>query len=213
MLLDLRTGDERAVASRLNPQMRFGDDVLSRILHVRERTDGLSELHRAIVTAIDEMIGELCQQAGAARHRVYEFAAAGNTTMQQVFCGVDPSPLGETPFVPTAGPGLACLARELGLHIHPRGGAYVMPVIGGFVGGDTVAGILATGLAEAEGPSLLVDIGTNGEIVLLADGNSAPPRRPPARPSRERESLRHAATARSRRCLDLPSPACGEGRG
>ena len=171
LLLDLRTGDQRAVTSRLNPQTRFGDDVLSRILHARERDDGLSELHAAIVTAVDEMIGELCQLAGAARHRIYELAVAGNTTMQQVFCGVDPSPLGETPFVPAAGAGLACSARELGLHIHPRGGAYVMPAIGGFVGGDAVAGILATGLAEMEGPSLLIDVGTNGEIVLLADGN------------------------------------------
>ena len=90
--------------------------------------------------------------------------------MQQVFCGVDPSALGLSPFVPAAGAGMACLARELGLGIHPRGGAYVMPVVGGFVGGDTVAGILATGLAEREGPCLLIDVGTNGEIVLLADG-------------------------------------------
>ena len=91
--------------------------------------------------------------------------------MQQLLCGVDPRPLGEVPFVPAGGRGAGVAApRNLGLHIHPRGSAYVMPVIGGFVGGDTVAGILATGLADADGPTLLVDIGTNGEIVLLADG-------------------------------------------
>ena len=72
--------------------------------------------------------------------------------------------------MPAVGRGMACLAAELGIHIHPRGDGYVMPVIGGFVGGDTVAGILATGLAEAEEPTLLVDIGTNGEIVLSAGG-------------------------------------------
>ena len=116
------------------------------------------------------MIGQLCRQAGIPRERIYEVAFAGNTTMQQLLCGVDTSPLGEVPFVPAGGRGLTCPPRSLGLHIHPRGSAYVMPVIGGFVGGDTVAGILATGLADADEPTLLVDIGTNGEIVLLAGG-------------------------------------------
>ncbi len=169
-LLDLGTGSQWAVESRLNPQTRFGDDVLSRILHARQSPDGLPQLEEAIRSALDEMIGRLCSQAGIPRERIYALAVAGNTTMQQLFCGVDPSPLGEVPFVPAGGRPLKCLAAELGLHVHPRGGGYVMPVIGGFVGGDTVAGILATGLAESEGPSLFVDIGTNGEIVLLADG-------------------------------------------
>ncbi len=169
-LLDLGTGSQWAVDARLNPQTRFGDDVLSRILHARQEPAGLRQLHEAIAAALDEMIGELCRQAGVPRDRIYELAVAGNTTMQQLLAGVDPSPLGEVPFVPAGGRGLACLAADLGMHIHPRGGGYVMPVIGGFVGGDTVAGILATGLADAEKPTLLVDIGTNGEIVLAAGG-------------------------------------------
>ena len=169
-LLDLNTGGERAVEARLNPQTRFGDDVLTRILRVRESPDGLEQLHAAITTAVDEMIGQLCQQAGAAREQIYEVTFAGNTTMQQLLCRIDPSSLGEVPFAPATAHGLAFLAAELGLHIHPRGAAYVMPVIGGFVGGDTVAGMLATGMADGDGPALLLDIGTNGEIVLLADG-------------------------------------------
>lgn len=169
-LLDLGTGSEWAVASRLNPQTRFGDDVLTRILHARQERDGLRQLHETIVGAIDEMIGELCRQAGIPRERIYEISFAGNTTMQQMLCGVDTSSLGEVPFVPATGRALVFPAAELGLHIHPRGSGYVMPVIGGFVGGDTVAGILATALADAEAPSLLVDIGTNGEIVLQANG-------------------------------------------
>jgi uncharacterized 2Fe-2S/4Fe-4S cluster protein (DUF4445 family) len=170
MLLDLGTGSEWAVASRINPQTRFGDDVLSRILHVRQIPDGLRQLHEAIVLAVDEMLGELCRQAGIPRERIYELTFAGNTTMQQLLCGVDPSWLGEVPFVPAGGRGLVFRAAELGLHIHPRGIACVLPVIGSFVGGDTVAGILATGLADAAAPTLLVDIGTNGEIVLMAGG-------------------------------------------
>jgi uncharacterized 2Fe-2S/4Fe-4S cluster protein (DUF4445 family) len=169
-LLDLGTGARWAVDARLNPQIRFGDDVLSRILYARQTPDGLRQLHETVASAIDEMIGELCRQAGIARDRIYELTVSGNTTMQQLLCEVDTSSLGEVPFVPAGGRGLPCLARELDVNIHPRGAAYVMPVIGGFVGGDTVAGILATALADAQAPTLLVDIGTNGEIVLLADG-------------------------------------------
>ncbi len=168
-LLDLGTGSEWALGARLNPQTRFGDDVLSRILHARQDPGGLRQLQEAIARAVDEMIGELCSQAGIPRERIYAIAFAGNTTMQQLLCGVDTSSLGEVPFAPATRHALTFAAAELGLHIHPRGSAYVMPVIGGFVGGDTVAGILATGMAEADAPTLLVDIGTNGEIVLLAD--------------------------------------------
>jgi uncharacterized 2Fe-2S/4Fe-4S cluster protein (DUF4445 family) len=169
-LLDLNSGNDLTVASRLNPQTRFGDDVLSRIRHVREVPNGLRELNETIIRAVDEMIGELAERAGIRRERIYGLTFSGNTTMQQLLCGVDPSSLGEVPFVPTAGRGPLLPAAELGLHVHPRAMAWVLPVIGGFVGGDTVSGILATGLAEAQGPTLLVDIGTNGEIALSADG-------------------------------------------
>ncbi len=169
-LLDATTGDDLAVAARLNPQTRFGDDVLSRIVYAGGRGDGLEELRRSAAAAVDALIGELTAAAGIRRDRIYEVAVSGNTTMQQLFCGIDPAALGAVPFVPAMGPGLGCEARELGLHIHTRGRAYVMPVIGGFVGGDTVAGILATAMTEEAGPTLLVDIGTNGEIVLWAGG-------------------------------------------
>jgi len=170
VLLDLGTGDERAVVSRLNPQTRFGDDVLARILYSQESPSGLRELHEAIVEAVDEMVGELVELSGTRRERVYEVTFSGNTTMQQLLCRVDPGSLGKVPFVPTMGRGVSLAAEKLALHIHPRGRAYIAPVIGGFVGGDTVSGILATGMADVAGPTLLVDIGTNGEIVLAADG-------------------------------------------
>ncbi len=169
-LLDLGTGSEWAVASRLNPQTQFGDDVVSRIDYARQGPAGLQQLHESIAAAVEEMLAELCRQAGVAGDRIYQIVCAGNTTMQQLLCGVDCRPLGEVPFVPASQRGLVFRSSEIGLPIHPRGAAYVLPVIGGFVGGDTVAGILATGLADAGKPTLLVDIGTNGEIVLLADG-------------------------------------------
>ena len=145
-LVELAAGQRLATSARLNPQTRFGDDVLSRIALVRQNLDALGQLHESIATAIDEMIGELCHEAGAPREQVLEITVAGNTTMQQLFAGIDPSPLGELPFTPSVLESQSLSAAELGVRIHPRGRAYIMPVIGGFVGGDTVAGILATGL-------------------------------------------------------------------
>ena len=162
-LLDLATGRQVRVAARLNPQTRFGDDVLARILLARSGPDGLEQLQRLVGEALDEMIGELCDATGIARRQVYQVTLAGNTTMQQLFCGIDPGPLGEVPFVPAVQRGLAFPAAEGGLQIHPRGRVYVLPIIGAFVGGDIVGGILATGLAASPGPALLIDIGTNGE--------------------------------------------------
>lgn len=170
MLLDVRTGDELAVAARLNPQTRFGDDVLSRILYVQESPNGLAALQGAVLSAVHEMIGEVAAEAGVDQRRIYEVVFSGNTTMQELLCGIDPRTLGEVPFIPATSSRILIPAADLGIEIHPRARAYVMPVIGGFVGGDTVAGILATDLTDSPGPSLLVDIGTNGEIVLWAHG-------------------------------------------
>jgi uncharacterized 2Fe-2S/4Fe-4S cluster protein (DUF4445 family) len=169
-LLDLRSGQPLETVARLNPQTQHGDDVLSRILFVRQKPEGLDRLQQVLVGALNEMIAELTDRRGIQRQRVYEITLSGNTTMQQLLCGLDPRPLGEVPFVPAMGRSLMLRAAELGLDIHPCGRAILLPVIGGFVGGDTVAGILATGMLESAGPTLLVDIGTNGEIVLWADG-------------------------------------------
>ncbi len=164
-LVDLTTGEQRAVTSRLNPQTACGDDVLSRIAYA-QRPGGLEELRHRVASAIDEMVGELCTEAHIERPAIYAATASGNTTMQHLFCGVEPRYLGEVPFVPAASRALEVPAAMLGVHIHPQARLYVLPVIGGFVGGDTVAGILSTRLAESARPALLVDIGTNGEIVL-----------------------------------------------
>jgi uncharacterized 2Fe-2S/4Fe-4S cluster protein (DUF4445 family) len=169
-LLDLRTGEELAVASRLNPQVSYGDDVLARIEYASASPAQGAELHKSVAKALSEMIGELCKKAGIERSSVYEVSLAGNTTMEHLLCGIDVAPLGRVPFTPAYAQGLILPAAELGLAIAEGGAAYVFPVIGGFVGGDTSAGILAARLDEAAGPVLLVDIGTNGEIVLAHGG-------------------------------------------
>jgi uncharacterized 2Fe-2S/4Fe-4S cluster protein (DUF4445 family) len=169
VLLDLCTGRELAVASDLNPQTRYGDDVLSRI-QMAGKDGGLARLQRGVVEAVQAMVERLGSTAGIPTERVYEVAFAGNTTMQHLLSGLDTRYLGEVPFVPSVRSSMWFPARELGLRIHPHGRAYVLPVIGGFVGGDTVAGMLATDLVRRPGATLLVDVGTNGEIVL-ASGN------------------------------------------
>ena len=169
-LLDLRSGEERSLSSRMNPQVQFGDDVLSRIKYSGSGGRCLHELHSVIAAAVAEMIDEMCADAGVRRECVYELAFAGNTTMEHLLCEIDVTQLGQVPFVPAHARGLVLRAAELGVRIHPRAAAYVFPVIGGFVGGDTVAGMLATRLAAQDGPVMMVDIGTNGEIVLCHDG-------------------------------------------
>jgi len=170
VLLDLSSGKELAVTSNINPQVSFGDDVLSRILRASQGETSLEELRTAILDLVEGMIDTLCAEASVTRETIYEIVFAGNTTMEHLLCGVDPSQLGQVPFVPAYARGLDLLAADVGVTIHPAARAYVFPVIGGFVGGDTVAGLLATGLADRDGAALMVDIGTNGEIVLASGG-------------------------------------------
>ena len=169
-LLNLCSGQELAVVPRINPQVSFGDDVLSRIHHSTSCPHCLEELRQAVAGQIGEMIRVLCSETGVQSRFIYEATFAGNTTMQHLLCGVDPSPLGTVPFAPAYGRGLLLSARDMEIPINPHGMSYVFPVIGGFLGGDTVAGMLATRIDSLEGPVLMVDIGTNGEIVLAHDG-------------------------------------------
>ncbi len=165
-LVNLATGAETAIEARINPQTSFGDDVISRILKCRADPKGLSQLQRVVIGAINEIIDQLIAAARIDRANIYEIVLAGNTTMQQIVCGIDPAALGEMPFVPVFTDAIQMRAEELRLEINPNGQVYVFPQIGGFVGGDTVAGILASRLDREPGTTLFVDIGTNGEIAL-----------------------------------------------
>lgn len=169
-LFDLATGRELAVASRLNSQISYGDDVVSRILKIRQEPAALRELQEAIIETANDIIANLARDAGIPEHAIYEVAVAGNSTMQQIFCGFDPSALGEIPFVQVFDRAQTLLAARLGLKTNACAELYVFPQIGGFVGGDTVAGMLAARLDRWAKPVLLVDIGTNGEIVLGYNG-------------------------------------------
>jgi uncharacterized 2Fe-2S/4Fe-4S cluster protein (DUF4445 family) len=165
-LLDLESGQELAVASELNPQTRFGDDVVSRIQYAGERPQGLDELQREIVGALGRIIRETTAQAEARPADVLAVTIAGNTTMQHLLLGVSPAHLAQAPYVPAITQAVSLRAGELGLDAHPDAHVWVMPSIAGWVGGDTVGVLLATGICEQDELALAIDIGTNGEMAL-----------------------------------------------
>lgn len=166
-LIDLIDGSECGVAATLNKQVTLGDDVLSRILHVREHQNGLKELQSRAVSCLNDIISLLCKRAKIDSTNIFAATVAGNTTMQQLLAGIDPSPLGELPFTPAFTAGLEVPAQAIGLQINNGANVFLMPQVGGFVGGDTVAAMLATNFDNLQRPTLLVDIGTNGEIALF----------------------------------------------
>ncbi len=169
-LMDLTSGQEVAVAAAMNPQVALGDDVISRIGLVRENPAALADLRRRAAAAIDQLVGELAASHGIRRAEIYSLTLAGNTTMQHLISGVSPAALGEIPFIPPVLAATTLSAGNIGIRVHPQAQLHLLPNIGGFVGGDTVAGILATQLAGTRTPHLLVDIGTNGELVLAHAG-------------------------------------------
>lgn len=163
---DLRTGALLGRASATNPQAAFGDDVVSRMDHAREEP-GLAELREAISGCVDRILRDCCASAGARAEDLYEIVVAGNTVMTLLFFGIDPLPVATVPFAPaTLGP-VRAKARELGLAF-PRARVWSVPCVSGYVGGDIVAGLVASGARQRDGASLYIDIGTNGEIVLCA---------------------------------------------
>ena len=169
-LFDLHSGLERAAHAVMNRQIPVGDDVISRIGAVRKDPAALSRLQSLAAASLNEITGALCEACGESPESIHRVTVAGNTTMQQLLLGLDPSPLGETPFAPAFTDAQTLPAARFGLRAHADAKLIVFPQIGGFVGGDTVADLLAAHFDALQQPTLLVDIGTNGEIALLRDG-------------------------------------------
>ena len=165
-ILNLNTGQDIAVTSRMNPQIVYGDDIISRIKLIMESASNLNKLHYRIIETVNEMVTELLQTTGISKQNVYKLMVVGNTGMQHIFSGIDPSSLGAIPFTPVLREALSIKAKKVGVEINDDGIIYVFPCIGGFVGGDTVSVILAAGMNKCDKIKLAIDIGTNGEIVL-----------------------------------------------
>ncbi len=169
-LLDLKTASVLAVAATTNPQNAYGADVISRITHASESRDNLKQLQDKVIEAANNIIKDLLKQTKIARDRVYEVTAVGNTTMSHLFMGIDPTYLAPAPFVPAYSRALEVEASQLGLRINPAGRVTFLPNIAGYVGSDTVGVILAADMDERKDNCAAIDIGTNGELVLVANG-------------------------------------------
>jgi uncharacterized 2Fe-2S/4Fe-4S cluster protein (DUF4445 family) len=164
-LCDLSTGEVLASTGRMNPQIRFGEDLMSRVSYVMMNPGGDKELTVAVRRAIDELVGELLGDAGVARAQVLEVVFVGNPIMHHILLGIDPTPLGSAPFVLATDEAVTGAAADLDLDLR-FARFYAGPCIAGHVGADTSAAILAEGPHHAETTQLLVDVGTNAEIVL-----------------------------------------------
>ena len=165
-LIDLTTGEQLGAAAAMNPQVVYGDDVISRIDYVIGQADGLETLHRRVVEEMNGIVEELAGRLSVYPEQICEATVVGNTCMHHLFLGIDPRHIAPNPFIPVISEPMKVRAGTIGLKIHPRGYVHALPNISAYVGADIVGGTLASDLANSDAPRLLVDIGTNGEIVL-----------------------------------------------
>ena len=164
-LVHLKTGQVVGVKGSHNLQARYGEDVLSRIAFVCGK-GSLEVLQQAVVENINTLIQTLVREKDIDVEDITSIVAAGNTTMSHLLFGLTPCFIRDDPYVPTVDLYPQILANEVGININPRGVLQVMPSVASYVGGDTVAGVLACGLADKSETTCLIDIGTNGEIVI-----------------------------------------------
>ena len=188
-LLDLNTGAPVAVASMLNKQQPFGADVITRISTTMLDPEGLNKLRSLAQQTLSELTEEVISEAGIDRNYIYEVALAGNATMTQIVLGIDPEPLGVAPFIMASAVYPNVRASELGLDIHPLAKALIMPSLGAYVGGDIIAGALASGMDRDKRLRLFIDVGTNCEIIL-GDGERILATAAPAGPAFEAASIK-----------------------
>ena len=173
----------------LNMQQPFGADVISRISATMLDENALERLRIAAQSTLSELTNEVIKEAGISPNNVYEIAIAGNATMVQLVLGVDPEPVGVAPFITASQNWPVLNAKEFGIEIHPGARAYIFPSFGAYVGGDIVAGVLASGMDRDKRVRLFIDVGTNCEIVL-SDGNKILTTAAPAGPAFEAASIK-----------------------
>ena len=165
-LCDMSTGEVLTSAASVNPQRRYGEDVMSRIAMADRREDGLEKLQNLVIDGINYLITRCVEEVGATRDEIDEVTLVGNTTMEMIFAGFHPYGLGVSPYMPVLRSSIDLKAREVGLKLNPGTNLHLFPVVSGFVGGDTVAAIVAEKPYLKDEICLIVDIGTNGELVL-----------------------------------------------
>lgn len=165
-LCNLRTGEILAAESEMNPQIVYGEDVMSRIQYSIEHKDGLEKLHKAIIATLNKLLKQAARSVKIKSEEILEMVLVGNSTMHHLVLNLHPKDLGLAPFVPTIHKSVDVKARELGLQINPSGNIHVLPTIASFVGADTSAMILAEEPHKQDENWLLIDVGTNAELIL-----------------------------------------------
>jgi uncharacterized 2Fe-2S/4Fe-4S cluster protein (DUF4445 family) len=165
-LCDLTTGEVLASAGEMNPQIRFGEDLMSRVSYVMLNPDSRKELTRVVRGCLAKLTAELAKAAGIKREEILEITVVGNPVMHHLLLGLDPTELGGAPFALAVEDALRVRATDLGLPVHGGARVYVLPCIAGHVGADTAGVILSEAPYLGDEVNLLVDVGTNAEIVL-----------------------------------------------
>ncbi len=169
-LINLDKGKLLSADSIMNPQIPFGEDVISRITHAITEPEGLTQLNEIVIRGINELLESLCAKTGINSNEIYEASVVGNTAMHHLFLNINPKYLALSPYVPVVQGPIDIQSQNVGsgvkLNIHSQGNVHVLPVIAGFVGADHVGVILATEIYKSEEICLAIDIGTNTEIAL-----------------------------------------------
>ncbi|MFO8102276.1 MAG: ASKHA domain-containing protein [Dehalococcoidia bacterium] len=165
-LCDLETGEILFTEAVLNPQIRFGEDIMSRIAYARDHPDGLGEMNRTIISAVNEMVRSITARVGLSPDDIAEMVMVGNTVMHHIFLGLDIVPLGMWPFPPVVDHSVNRKARELGLEILASANVHTLPIEAAYVGADNVGVMLAEEPYNRDEVQLIIDVGTNGELIL-----------------------------------------------
>lgn len=165
-LIDLESGQELDVETVLNPQRIHGADVISRIAFTQQVPEGLAQLHHILIDEVNGVLGRFCQRNGLSRWQIYEMTVVGNPTMLHVLLNVPCTTIARAPYTPVFTKGQRIKARQLGLMLNQEGYVSFLPGVSGYVGADIIADILVSAMHKSSKLSLLLDIGTNGEIVL-----------------------------------------------
>jgi len=169
-LLDLETGDQIGHLATLNPQIVYGEDVMSRITYAASEESGAEALRDIVVHRLEELITELTSSANVGIQDISRLVVVGNPAMHHLLLGLNTESLGKAPYIPSVKDALSMTGGELGLNSIERAKIYIPPNIAGFVGSDTAAFILSQRLDDTDRIVLGIDIGTNGEIVLAMKG-------------------------------------------
>ena len=170
MLWNLHTNELVDVEAKTNYQSVYGSDVISRIQFCNTKPENLSIMQKKVINCLNDILEELCTRNQIDSKFIYDVTVVGNTTMSHLFLGVTPNSLARTPFAPVFCSAQNTQAKDLNLNVCPQANVYLLPNIAGHVGSDIVAMILSSGIYKMKGCHIAIDIGTNGEIVAMKDG-------------------------------------------